>query len=79
MIWRNVWNGPPTVRHGVSQSGDNTDPCPNIRIEKVLRGGAWNMPAIFARNAYRDACSRLVEQHYRFRVVTRETPEPPIP
>ena len=37
------------------QSGVDVDPPdPAQGIEKVLRGGAWNMPALFARTAYRD-------------------------
>ena len=37
------------------QTGVDVDPSDPARgIEKVLRGGAWNMPALFARTAYRD-------------------------
>ena len=66
---------------GYHQSGDNIDPAaPAFGIEKVLRGGAWNMPAIFARTAYRDGVlpgswSSIIG----FRVVTHEAHEPPIP
>jgi formylglycine-generating enzyme required for sulfatase activity len=37
------------------QSDQTIDPAAPARgIEKVLRGGAWNMPYIFSRTAYRD-------------------------
>lgn len=37
------------------QSGETVDPtAPQRGIEKVLRGGSWNMPYIFSRTAYRD-------------------------
>ena len=37
------------------QSSEAIDPTAPARgIEKVLRGGSWNMPALFSRTAYRD-------------------------
>lgn len=37
------------------QSGVNFDPVGAVKgIEKTLRGGSWNMPALFSRTAYRD-------------------------
>lgn len=58
-----------------NQSGDISDPtAPTRGIEKVLRGGSWNMPYIFSRTAYRDGVlpdswSGIIG----FRVVTHET------
>jgi formylglycine-generating enzyme required for sulfatase activity len=38
-----------------NQSDQTIDPAaPQRGIEKVLRGGSWNMPYIFSRTAYRD-------------------------
>ena len=57
------------------QSGETSDPtAPNSGIEKVLRGGSWNMPFIFSRTAYRDGVlpdswSGIIG----FRVVSHET------
>jgi len=37
------------------QSDNNVNPIGAIKgIEKTLRGGSWNMPALFSRTAYRD-------------------------
>ncbi len=57
------------------QSGQAIDPAaPATGIEKVLRGGAWNMPGLFSRTAYRDGVlpgswSSIIG----FRVVSDET------
>ena len=62
-------------------SGDTVDPAgPSTGIEKVLRGGSWNMPHIFSRTAYRDGVlpdswSSIIG----FRVVSATTAGPPIP
>jgi formylglycine-generating enzyme required for sulfatase activity len=41
--------------------------APQRGIEKVLRGGSWNMPYIFSRTAYRDGVlPGFMEQHHRF-------------
>jgi formylglycine-generating enzyme required for sulfatase activity len=56
------------------QSGETSDPTAPVNgIEKVLRGGSWNMPFIFSRTAYRDGVlpdswSGIIG----FRVVSRE-------
>jgi formylglycine-generating enzyme required for sulfatase activity len=60
------------------QSGETSDPtAPNRGIEKVLRGGSWNMPFLFSRTAYRDGVlpdswSGIIG----FRVVSREFEAP---
>jgi len=60
------------------QSGSDIDPAaPDQGIEKVLRGGSWNMPYIFSRTAYRDGVlpgswSSIIG----FRVVSREISVP---
>jgi formylglycine-generating enzyme required for sulfatase activity len=54
------------------------DTHPAVGIEKVLRGGSWNMPYIFSRTAYRDGVlpdswSSIIG----FRIVHHE--RPPLP
>lgn len=59
------------------QADTTTDPeSPARGIEKVLRGGSWNMPYIFSRTAYRDGVlpdswSGIIG----FRVVTHDAGE----
>jgi formylglycine-generating enzyme required for sulfatase activity len=63
------------------RSGDTVDPAaPATGIEKVLRGGSWNMPYIFSRTAYRDGVlpdswSSIIG----FRVVSTSVSGEPIP
>lgn len=63
------------------QSGESVDPSgPTSGVEKVLRGGSWNMPYIFSRTAYRDGVlpdswSGIIG----FRVVTIENSEEDVP
>ena len=59
------------------QSGDSTDPtAPNTGIEKVLRGGSWNMPYIFSPAAYRDGVlPDFWSSIIGFRVVSYENSE----
>lgn len=52
----NVWEWTADA-YDSQQFAEGTDPAvPEIatQIERVLRGGAWNMPEMFARTAYRD-------------------------
>jgi formylglycine-generating enzyme required for sulfatase activity len=37
-----------------TNAGDVDPASPLLGVERVLRGGSWNMPAVFSRTAYRD-------------------------